>query len=257
MNCVLFLHPVTSGDRLSEVLAEFIQGLHDWNRSRNFFLGAGGCNAPWQNICKMEMITENRVEYRERERGRERNIPKHQPVITSNPMPSLHMRHLAKTAQNFWAGCLFEWFTGSTIMVLSTSQPRHDQRKSHPPLHLPFPDRYRTPTLVALFFTKPVVSSAVRQWIAIFCGIFHLKNHPKQKTSPLESRCPQSFRLLLPSFGSQPWSPEASKRYQHGRSVWVPLRLDWRGSVYWHKVTIYVIIHSNSIQCWQENGLQR
>ena len=167
------------------------------------------------------------------------------------------MRHLAKTAQNFWAGCLFEWFTGSTIMVLSTSQPRHDQRKSHPPLHLPFPDRYRTPTLVALFFTKPVVSSAVRQWIAIFCGIFHLKNHPKQKTSPLESRCPQSFRLLLPSFGSQPWSPEASKRYQHGRSVWVPLRLDWRGSVYWHKVTIYVIIHSNSIQCWQENGLQR
>jgi hypothetical protein len=53
----------------------------------------------------MEMITENRMEmggiYRARERGRERNIPKHQPVITSNPMPSLHMRHLAKTAQNF------------------------------------------------------------------------------------------------------------------------------------------------------------
>ena len=117
----------------------------------------------------------------ERERGRERNIPKHQPVITSNPMPSLHMRHLAKTAQNFWAGCLFEWFTGSTIMVLSTSQPRHDQRKSHPPLHLPFPDRYRTPTLVALFFTKPVVSSALRQWIAIF---YHF---PSEKSSQTEN----------------------------------------------------------------------
>ena len=57
-----FVDPVTSGDRLSEVLAEFIQGLQRLKPVTDFCWGAGGCNAPRQNICKMEMITENRVE---------------------------------------------------------------------------------------------------------------------------------------------------------------------------------------------------
>ena len=144
--------------------------------------------------------------------NREREREKYSKAPTSTPMPSLHMRHLAKTAQNFWAGCLFEWFEWFT-------------GKEHPPWW-----RFSSPSL---WFPRHFL----RQWIAIF---YHFPSETSSQTGKIATLVQVS--PVFSASSSILWISAliswGFKTDKHGRSVWVPLRFDWRGSVYWHKVTI-------------------